>query len=45
MSLPANNTAVASTQVEVSENQYERFRMQKDLGVALITNIKKVLRN
>ena len=44
MSLPANNTAVASTQVEVSENQYERFRMQKDLGVALITNIKKILK-
>ena len=44
MSLPANNTAVASTQVQVSENQYERFRMQKDLGVALITNIKKVLK-
>ena len=45
MSLPANNTAVASTQVQVSENQYERFRMQKDLGVALITNIKKILRD
>ena len=44
MSFPASNTSVASTQVEVSENQYERFRMQKDLGVALITNIKKVLK-
>ena len=44
MSFPASNTSVASTQVEVSENEYERFRMQKDLGVALITNIKKVLK-
>ena len=44
MSFPASNTSVASTQVEVSENQYERFRMQKDLGVALITNIKKILK-
>ena len=45
MSFPASNTSVASTQVEVSENQYERFRMQKDLGVDLITNIKKILRD
>ena len=44
MSFPASNTSVASTQVEVSENQYERFRMQKDLGVELITNIKKILK-
>ena len=44
MSFPASNTSVASTQVEVSENQYERFRMQKDLGEALIINIKKILK-
>ena len=34
----------AAPKVEVSENQYERFRMQKDLGVELITNIKKILK-
>ena len=38
-------SAVTNSTVSTTENQYERFRMQKDLGVELIKNIKKVLRN
>lgn len=35
---------VPSPTLSTTENQYERFRMQKDIGVELIKNIKKVLR-
>ena len=38
-------SAVAKSTLSTTENQYERFRMQKDLGEALITNIKKILRD
>ena len=38
-------TGNASSTVNTTQNQYERFRMQKDLGVDLITNIKKILRD
>jgi len=38
-------SAVTTSTVSTTENQYERFRMQKDIGVELIKNIKKVLRN
>ena len=38
-------SAVATSTVSTTENEYERFRMQKDLGVELIISIKKVLRN
>ena len=38
-------SAVTNSTVSTTENQYERFRMQKDLGVELIKNIKKILRN
>ena len=37
-------TGNASSTVNTTQNQYERFRMQKDLGVDLITNIKKILK-
>tara|TARA_R100000900_G_scaffold133679_2_gene110536 strand:- start:2957 stop:3622 length:666 start_codon:yes stop_codon:yes gene_type:complete len=40
MSAVTNTSTVSTT-----ENQYERFRMQKDLSVSLIKNIKKVLRD
>ena len=39
---PTGNT---SSTVNTTANQYERFRMQKDLGEDLIMNIKKVLRD
>jgi hypothetical protein len=38
-------SAVTTSTVSTTENQYERFRMQKDLSVELIKNIKKVLRD
>ena len=38
-------SAITTSTVSTTENQYERFRMQKDLGVELIKNIKKVLRD
>ena len=38
-------TGNSSSTVNTTANQYERFRMQKDLGVDLITNIKKILRD
>tara|TARA_R110000824_G_scaffold384702_1_gene578785 strand:- start:65 stop:733 length:669 start_codon:yes stop_codon:yes gene_type:complete len=37
-------TGNAPSTTVTTENQYERFRMQKDLGESLIKNIKKVLR-
>jgi hypothetical protein len=38
-------TGNSQSTVNTTVNQYERFRMQKDLGVDLITNIKKILRD
>ena len=35
----------SGSKYSVTDNQYERFRMQKDIGVELIKNIKKVLRD
>ncbi len=35
----------SGSKYSVTDNQYERFRMQKDIGVELIKNIKKILRD
>ena len=40
MSAVTNTSSVSTTQ-----NEYERFRMQKDLGVELIKNMKRILRD
>tara|TARA_R110002167_G_C12417621_1_gene628543 strand:- start:9 stop:710 length:702 start_codon:yes stop_codon:yes gene_type:complete len=38
-------SAITTSTVSTTENQYERFRMQKDIGTELIVNIKKVLKD
>lgn len=38
-------SAITNYTVSTTENEYERFRMQKDLGVELIKNMKRVLRD